>query len=199
VILVDFKKLKDEELVAKAQKGNREAFDELMYRYEKMVIGTCFKKLRNYQNALDVSQDIFLNLFKAIKTYSGKAKFSTWLYSSTRNACINHFRYKYSKNRNHSFLTDEIEKYEKAHVEDDVLKKIINKEQIEEVKRITKKLSEIQKKIFEKVFFEEYSYNETAQELNVKRNFVRMAICKGRKILKKYRKLKKLKAWKGVI
>ncbi|HEY7219799.1 MAG TPA: sigma-70 family RNA polymerase sigma factor, partial [Candidatus Binatia bacterium] len=77
----------DWECVQKAQKGDRGAFDMLYDRYEKPIFNHIFHMLnRRYDDASEVTQDVFLSAFRAIKQFRGDSKFSTWLYQIANNA-----------------------------------------------------------------------------------------------------------------
>lgn len=83
--------LSDEEIVARVVKDNDPfLFGQLYDRYAKIVYNKCFGFSRTEDEAKDLTQDIFLLLFVKLRTFKGKSKFSTWLYSFTYNFCANH-------------------------------------------------------------------------------------------------------------
>ncbi len=83
--------LSDEELVERVVKDNNPFFfGELYDRYAKIVYNKCFGFSRTEDEAKDLTQDVFLLLFVKLRTFKGKSKFSTWLYSFTYNFCANH-------------------------------------------------------------------------------------------------------------
>jgi RNA polymerase sigma factor (sigma-70 family) len=83
--------LNDEDLVFKIIKTNDTLlFEELYDRYAQIVFNKCLGFSRDSQEAQDLSQDIFLNLFVKLSSYKGKSKFSTWLYAFTYNYCVNY-------------------------------------------------------------------------------------------------------------
>ncbi|MEL6974412.1 MAG: RNA polymerase sigma factor [Bacteroidota bacterium] len=86
-----FAQLTDEELVARIIKNNNPLlFGKLYDRYAKMVYNKCYGFARSQDEAEDLTQDVFLQLFIKLKSFKGKSKFSTWLYSFTYNFCVNY-------------------------------------------------------------------------------------------------------------
>ncbi len=62
------------------QSGDKLAFNELVMLYKFSVINTCYRFLLNEEDAQDVSQDVFIEVFQSIKSFHGDAKISTWIY-----------------------------------------------------------------------------------------------------------------------
>ena len=90
----------DHALVARAQKNDLAAFDTLIAKYERRVIGLCFRHLQQYEEACDLAQEIFIQVFHRLKDFEGRSSFSTWLYRVSLNACYNRHRYLKAKGRN---------------------------------------------------------------------------------------------------
>ena len=78
----------DEILVKKSQKGDYPSFAELVKRYEKKIYNLAYRIMGNREDASDVLQETFLQVFKKLAGFKGKAKFSTWLYRITVNMCL---------------------------------------------------------------------------------------------------------------
>ncbi len=86
--------LSDEELVARsrAEAGSPSAdvwINELFLRYHTRVAVWCFRFTGNRETAGDLAQDVFLKAYRHLHSFRGDARFSTWLYSVTRNHCYN--------------------------------------------------------------------------------------------------------------
>lgn len=88
----------DEELV-RLVLDNKEVnfFEDLYDRHSLKVYNTCFKYLKNTNEAEDLTQDIFLKLYLNLYKFKGASKFSTWLHSFTRNHCLNYLKRHNSK------------------------------------------------------------------------------------------------------
>ena len=78
----------DQSLVKKAQAGNFEAFGLLASKYKKRVYDIAYNFTRNTEEAYDLSQEIFLKAFRALKGFESKSSFYTWLYRIARNAGV---------------------------------------------------------------------------------------------------------------
>jgi RNA polymerase sigma-70 factor (ECF subfamily) len=89
----------DDAWVRRAQNNDLEAFDALIAKYERRVIGLCYRHLQQYEEACDLAQEIFLQVFRQLKNFQGRSSFSTWLYRVSLNACYNRHRYMQAKGR----------------------------------------------------------------------------------------------------
>ncbi len=76
------------ELVRRAQNGDKQAFSLLVKQYESTVYGFAFKVCRNEEKAAETLQDTFVNAYRKLGQFNGKAKFSTWLYQIVTNNCL---------------------------------------------------------------------------------------------------------------
>ncbi|MHC4663170.1 MAG: RNA polymerase sigma factor [Planctomycetota bacterium] len=82
----------DLELILASQGGDQEAFGELMNRYRERAYWVAYNMLGSVEDARDAVQDGFIRVYKAIKSYNKKYKFSTWLYQIVTNLCIDLLR-----------------------------------------------------------------------------------------------------------
>jgi RNA polymerase sigma-70 factor (ECF subfamily) len=76
----------DEELVRRAQRGDRAAFDQLVVRHRHRVYAVALRLTRNPADAEDALQETFLNAYRALGRFGGRARVSTWLYRIAANA-----------------------------------------------------------------------------------------------------------------
>lgn len=79
----------DVELMLRSKEGDHAAFEQLIIRHQNAVIGTVAKMLGNASDAQDISQQVFLRLWKSAKRYKPRAKFTTYLFTITRNLVFN--------------------------------------------------------------------------------------------------------------
>lgn len=84
------------EIVDKILAGEKELFDKIMTRYRSQIFHMAWKMTNHYDDALDVTQMVFLRVFQALNSWKGKSKFSTWLYRIAMNSSIDYLR-RYSK------------------------------------------------------------------------------------------------------
>lgn len=78
----------DEELVAAYLEGEKEAFEELVHRYEDRLYRLSFRMLGNHHDALDAVQEILMKLMAALPKFEGRSRFGTWLYRLAANTCL---------------------------------------------------------------------------------------------------------------
>ena len=82
----------DQDIVARCRDGDREAFAELVRKYQSRVLTLATRILDNRSEAEDVAQDIFVKIFQSLHDFRGASRFSTWLYRIAVNHCLNHIR-----------------------------------------------------------------------------------------------------------
>ncbi|WP_230467730.1 RNA polymerase sigma factor [Lujinxingia vulgaris] len=82
------------QLVERAQAGDREAFKELVETYQRKVYGICIGMLKNPDDSMDVSQEVFIKVYRYLEKFNRQSSFYTWLYRITVNMCIDFLRKK---------------------------------------------------------------------------------------------------------
>lgn len=70
----------------------KEATSELFRRYQGRVYQWCFRYTGDHDKAMDMSQEVFLGAYQSLKTFGGRARFSSWLFAIARNRCISAMR-----------------------------------------------------------------------------------------------------------
>lgn len=82
--------MKDKALVIQAQKGSKEAFEELVRRYQEKIIKLISYYIRDRNEALDVAQEAFIKAYRSIGDFRGESAFYTWLHRIAINSCKNY-------------------------------------------------------------------------------------------------------------
>ncbi len=82
----------DAALMLRVKQGDGGAFTELVEKYKQPVLNLAFRTLRDLTEAEDLAQNVFVQVWKAAPRYEPTAKFSTWLFTITRNLCLNEIR-----------------------------------------------------------------------------------------------------------
>ena len=82
----------DEDLMRRTQTGDRQAFSLLYERYSASVLSYLYRMLGNLEDVESIGQEVFLRAFRFAPTYRYPQKFSTWLFTITRNLAINQSR-----------------------------------------------------------------------------------------------------------
>lgn len=89
---VNLSKVRDLELTAAASKGDMPAFEEIYTRHHRRVYSICLRMLQNASEAEDLTQDVFIQLYRKIGSFRGDSAFTTWLHRMTVNQVLMHFR-----------------------------------------------------------------------------------------------------------
>jgi RNA polymerase sigma-70 factor, ECF subfamily len=79
----------DAALVAAAAAGSPAAFDVLVTRHRRAVYQLCYRFVNHHEDAADLTQDTFVRAWKALASFRGQARFSTWLHRIAVNVCLN--------------------------------------------------------------------------------------------------------------
>lgn len=79
-------------LVRQAIAGSRDAFDELVFLYRDQVYSAAWQLTRNADDALDITQEVFIRTFRALPSFKGNARFSTWLHRIVLNTGVDFIR-----------------------------------------------------------------------------------------------------------
>jgi RNA polymerase sigma-70 factor (ECF subfamily) len=80
----------EREAIEACRRGEREAFDRLVVRYQRDVYRLCYRYVNDHEDANDLAQEVFLKAWRAIGRFRGDSSFATWLYRIAVNACLNH-------------------------------------------------------------------------------------------------------------
>lgn len=83
----------DEELVARCNSGDNQAFNELVLKYQKKVFNVAYRFVGDQEEANDLAQEIFAAAYQNLKKFRGDSKFSTWLFQIATNRGKNRFKY----------------------------------------------------------------------------------------------------------
>src|SRR3989304_9227958 len=78
----------DRLLLERARRGDQRAFSVLVRQYEDLVYRFAFHVCRDEEKAAETLQDTFINVFRKLKQFDGKSKFTTWLYRIVANNCL---------------------------------------------------------------------------------------------------------------
>ena len=79
-------------LIERCLSGDQAAWEDIVRLYRRKVFNIAYKFVGRHDEAEDLTQDVFLKVFKSLRTFDRRANFSTWLISVSRNLCIDHYR-----------------------------------------------------------------------------------------------------------
>ncbi len=148
----------DQLLVARYLDGDLVAFDELMTRHERQIYRLCYRFVRNHEDAMDLTQDVFVKAFEKLPSFRGDARFKTWLYRVAVNHCLNHVK---KHSQNFVEVTEETGRV-KAAADD----RLLAQERRRIVRDLMPQLPPRQRAIFEMRMNDNLSYEEIAEILN---------------------------------
>lgn len=84
--------MSEQECITKCKEGDMDAFSVLVESYENKILNHCFRMLGNVTDAEDATQEVFVKVFRFIKSYSEQSSFSTWIYKIASNVCLDQLR-----------------------------------------------------------------------------------------------------------
>jgi RNA polymerase sigma-70 factor (ECF subfamily) len=93
-------------VIERCLQGDQSAWETIVGLYRRKVFNIAYKFVGRHDEAEDLTQDVFLKLFKSLNTFDRRANFSTWLISVARNLCIDHYR---SVRREHEVMTHDVD------------------------------------------------------------------------------------------
>ena len=91
--------LEEESFIQELRDGKRSAYSKLIDDFEQKVFATCISFVPNKEDAEDIAQEVFVEVFNSIHKFKGNSKLSTWIYKITTNKCLEFIRKKSSKKR----------------------------------------------------------------------------------------------------
>ena len=178
-------------LIERCLKGDQVAWDQIVRMHWRKVFNLAYKFVGRHDEAEDLTQDIFLKIFKALHTFDRRANFQTWLISISRNLCIDHYR---SVRKERETMAREVdsadlmpvsrERGPHAELEQNDLRQLIRQA-----------LAELPPALKEAVVLrdlQEFSYQEIADKLGLPEGTVKSRINRGR--LELARQLRRLQS-----
>lgn len=99
--------LPERDLVASCRTGDAEAFARLVRLHEAMVVNLASRLLGNVEEARDVAQDVFLQVYKRLAAFEGRSSLKTWIYRIAVNQCHNRRRFWHRRRRDRETPLDE--------------------------------------------------------------------------------------------
>jgi len=82
----------DKILVARCKEGDRDAFRSLVQKYERRIYGIVVGMIRDREEAWDLTQEVFMKVYRHIGSFEGNSSLYTWMYRITVNLCIDYIR-----------------------------------------------------------------------------------------------------------
>lgn len=180
--------LQERDLIRKAKQGDMLAFEELILKHEKIVYNLALRMMNHSEDAMDISQEVFLKAYRSLANFDERSAFSTWLYRITHNTCIDEIRKR--KGKQTYSLEEDLESEDgsmQRQVADDgdtPEESLMRKEQKSEILRALDTLSEEHKAAIILRDVKGLSYEEIAEILELSLGTVKSRINRARNQLK---------------
>lgn len=183
----------DIEIIEKVLKGNIDAFSELIDKYEKMIYNLAYRIFNNTSDAEDMTQEVFIKIYKNLYKCEGKQSIKTWVYTIAYNTCIDEIRKR--KGKNGISIDMEIEGEENnfsldiASNEPTPENALMQKEGLLEIEQAINSLNEVNKALIFLRDIKGFSYNEISEIMNLNIGTVKSKINRARNTLKNILKI----------
>jgi len=176
----------DIQVIDRVLAGDTEAFSVIIKKYEGIIFRYAYSRVNNYDEAKDISQEIFMSTIESLTTFRRESKFITWLYSIMVNFCKNYkkksaranivsLHQKQGENEMELQLHDERENTES---------RVINADTLRIIKEEIQNLPDDYREILMLRDIEGITYNEIAEILDLNLSNVKVRIHRGREFLK---------------
>jgi len=175
----------DYRLVLASVNGDQKAYEELFKRYKDAIFFMLLKMVNNKNDAEDLTFEAFGKAFRNIKQYSPKYAFSTWLFKIASNNCIDFLRKK-KGNTVSIDGKDDKENERSITLESGGLnpeQEFVKKQKAKIMRNEVSRLKERYRRLIELRYFEEFSYEEIAQELKLPIGTVKAQLFRARELL----------------
>lgn len=171
--------LRDEDIIEQVLRGNHKAYAILVERYQHFAFTLALRIMQHTEDAEEATQDAFVKAYNKLSDYSGESKFSTWLYTITRNTCLSRLRAKKTEITTYKEVTD-TEVGSTNNIEASLNLK--NKQQI--VNDVIKQLNEEEASIITLYYISEQSIDEICSIMGITNSNAKVKLYRARKHLK---------------
>ncbi|WP_051348649.1 sigma-70 family RNA polymerase sigma factor [Peribacillus kribbensis] len=165
-----------------ANSDNREGILEaLVDLYEKDVVNLAFTYVKDWSTAEDITQEVFLKIYKKMHTFEDRSNVKTWIYRIAINQCKDFLKSRYVRS---IFLTNRIQRYsgrDDKGAEGHLLKSLENAELARSVFQLPVKLREV----ILLFYYKEFTIEEISETLNISSSAARTRLSRARDALRK--------------
>lgn len=176
----------DFHVVCRAKEGDQKAYAELMQRYKDSIYFMALKMVNNKDDAMDLTVETFGKAFENLDKYKPDFAFSTWLFRIATNNCIDFIRKKRINVVSLHTLTDDDGEERQLEMRSETMnpeETSIRKQENEKLKNIVDQLPLRYRTLIILRYFEEQSYEEIAQQLDLPLGTVKAQLFRARDLL----------------
>jgi RNA polymerase sigma factor (sigma-70 family) len=173
-------------VVDRAREGDQKAYAELMERYKDSIYFMSLKMVNNKDDAMDLAVDTFAKAFKNLEKFKPDFAFSTWLFRIATNNCIDFIRKKKLKTYSIESFSEENGNDIPFQIKSDALnpeEKSIKNQQAKELRMIIDSLPQRYRNLIILRYFDELSYLEIAEQLDLPLGTVKAQMFRARDLL----------------
>lgn len=155
----------DETLVERALDGSARAWQRLIARYERRLFNHALRLTGHREDAIDLTQDILLAVYRNLHTFRGESAFAAWLFRIARYRCTDHLR----RRRSHEPFEEESEQFRadpRDEPEDAATAHATNRRLL----RAMARLPEEQRLVVELKFFQQFTFEDIAEQVGISPN-----------------------------
>ncbi len=166
-------------LIERCLRGDQQAWEAIVRQYWRRVFNVAYKFVGRHDEAEDLSQDIFLKVFRSLATFDRRANFQTWLISVSRNLCIDHYR---SVRKERETIDRDVNADDLSPASGDVGPHVIleRRDLAEQLRRALHELPDTLRTAVVMRDIQELSYQEIAGQLGLPEGTVKSRINRGR-------------------
>jgi RNA polymerase sigma-70 factor (ECF subfamily) len=171
----------DAELIERCLRKDNTAWDQIVARFRRKIFHIAYKFTGKHDEAEDLTQEIFLKVFRSLEKFNRDADFSTWLSSVARNYCIDHYR---ASKREREVLVEDLVAFDLAPASSGNPHRVL--EERDRSSFVRKGLEMLPEKLREAVVLRDLqglSYQEMADQLRLPEGTVKSRINRGREEL----------------
>ena len=182
--------MSEAELIEKLKQGDQSAFKQLVVNYQQLVVNTCFGMVHNLEDAEDIAQDVFIEVYRSVNKFRADSKISTWLYRIAMNRSLNFIR----DNKKHKWFQsfDEVVKSKNSEIpglktndSENPEFGLENRQRANLLHEAISSLPENQKIAFTLSKYEDLSYTEISEVMDLSISSVESLIHRAKKNLQK--------------
>ena len=176
----------DFKLVSKAREGDQKAYADLMHRYKDSIYFMALKMVNNKEDAMDLTVETFAKAFEKLDKYQPEYAFSTWLFRVGTNNCIDFIRKKKLNTLSINSMVDDDGDDRPMQIQSDTLNPeevSMKREQTQLLKLLIDSLPPRYRNLIVLRYFDEQSYEEIAEQLDLPLGTVKAQLFRARYLL----------------
>ena len=171
----------EREIIPKVINGDFKAFDLLVKQYERLVYYIIYKLIDDKHHAEDISQEVFIKVYKSLKSFNYQSKFSTWVARVAYFTAVNHLK----KSKLNYFIEypESVNEYHFTE-DDDPSEQLMQKDMSAYVNHLITKMPVQYRTVLTLYHLNEFSYQEIEEITSMPEGTIKSYLHRGRKLLK---------------